>query len=155
LAVILNKIKGGFMSRNKWSPERSFFPTISNWMYDFFPDNSLKMLDGASTPAVNIVESNSDYKLSIAAPGFKKDDFKVQVRDGLLMISGERGEENLEEDERYTRREYAYSAFNRSFSVPENTEGDGVLAEYVDGVLQVKLPKKKTAEKPTIQISVK
>lgn len=143
------------MSLVKWNPENSLFPAFASWMDDFFPENALKPFKGVSVPSVNISETKTAFKVNVAAPGFKKEDFNLEVQNGLLMISGEMKEEKEEKDERYTRQEYAFSKFTRSFTLPENVNGDGIFAEYTDGVLKVTLPKRKTEEKPAIQISVK
>ena len=144
------------MSLIKWNPESSFFPTLTNWFDDFLPDNGFKpAVKGISIPAVNVTESKDAFKLKVAAPGFKKEDFKLEVQNGYLIISGESSEEKEDKNETFTRREYAYNTFSRSFGLPENVEGEEISAEYADGVLKVVLPKKKADEKPTKQIAVK
>ena len=144
------------MSLVKWNPESSFFPFTSNWMDDFFPENSFKAaMKGVSVPAVNVKESKDAFKLDVAAPGFKKEDFKLEVKNGYLTISGESQEEKEDKDETFTRREYSYNSFSRSFSLPENVNGENVEARYSDGVLKVTLPKKKKDETPVKQIDVK
>jgi HSP20 family protein len=98
------------MSLVKWNPETSLFPTFSSWMDDFFPDNGFKTaVKGVSIPAVNVTESKDAFKLKVAAPGFKKEDFKLEVQNGYLTISGENKEEKEDKDEKYTRQEYRYS----------------------------------------------
>jgi HSP20 family protein len=144
------------MSLVKWNPESSFFPSLPTWMDDFFPENSFKSaMKGVSVPAINVKESKDAFKLDVAAPGFKKEDFKLEVKNGYLTISGESKEEKEDKDETFTRREYSYNSFSRSFSLPENVNGDNVEAKYSDGVLKVTLPKKKADEKPVKQITVK
>ncbi|MFN0176463.1 MAG: Hsp20/alpha crystallin family protein [Saprospiraceae bacterium] len=144
------------MSLIKWSPESSFFPSLSTWMDDFFPDNGFKpAVKGISIPAVNVKESKEAFKVNVAAPGFKKEDFELEVKNGYLTISGESKEEKEDKDETFTRCEYSYNTFSRSFSLPENVNGDNISAQYADGVLKVNLPKKKADEKPVKQISVK
>ena len=144
------------MSLIKWSPETSFFPSLSNWMDDFFPENGFKpAIKGISIPAVNVTENKNAFKVNVAAPGFKKEDFKLEVQNGYLTISGEAREEKEEKDETFTRREYAYNTFSRSFGLPENVSAEDISAEYADGVLKVVLPKKKADEKPVKQIAVK
>jgi HSP20 family protein len=110
---------------------------------------------GVSMPAVNVRENKNAFKLDVAAPGFKKEDFKLEMHNGYLTISGESKEEKEDKDEKYTRQEYRYNSFSRSFSVPENVNSDGISAEYADGVLKVTLPKKVPGEKPVTQITVK
>jgi HSP20 family protein len=144
------------MSLVKWNPETSFFPSFSSWMDDFFPESSFKSaMKGVSVPAVNVKESKEAFKLDVAAPGFKKEDFKLEVKNGYLTISGESKEEKEDKDETFTRREYSFNSFSRSFSLPENVNAEHVEAQYSDGVLKVTLPKKKSDEKPAKQIAVK
>jgi HSP20 family protein len=145
------------MSLIKWSPETSFFPAFPKWMDDFFDDggNWFKSFKGATMPAVNVKENKNAFMLEVAAPGFKKGDFKLEIQNGCLTISGETKEEKEDKDEKYTRQEYRYSSFSRSFTLPENVKGDDISAEYADGILKVTMPKKKAEEKPAIQIAVK
>ncbi|GAB4499123.1 MAG: Hsp20/alpha crystallin family protein [Saprospiraceae bacterium] len=126
-------------------------------MEDFFDDNGdwVKLIRNSSMPAVNVKENKNAFKLEVAAPGFKKGDFKLEVQDGRLTISGETKEEKEDKDEKYTRQEYRYSSFSRSFTLPENVKSDDISAEYTDGVLKVTLPKKKAEEKPVTKIVVK
>lgn len=144
------------MSLIKWNPETSFFPTITDWMDDFFPENGFKpKVKGISIPAVNVKENEAAFKLEVAAPGFKKEDFALEVKNNYLIVSGETKEEKEDKDEMYTRREYAFNSFNRSFGLPENVNADKIEAQYADGVLKVTIPKKKADEKPVKQIAVK
>lgn len=146
------------MSLVKWNPETSLFPGFSNWLDDFFPDNGdfpKPSVRGVSIPAVNVTENKDAFKLKVAAPGFRKDDFKLEIHNGYLTISGESKEEKEDKDEKFTRQEYRYSTFSRTFTLPENIKGEAITAEYTDGVLKVTLPKKTVDEKPVQQITVK
>ena len=110
-----------------------------------------------TVPAVNITENNDDFKVTVAAPGLKKNDFTIDVEGNMLTISSEK-EENFEQKEaRYTRKEYSYTSFNRSFSLPEEVNQGKIEASYAEGVLTVVLPKKEEAKKQTVakHISVK
>lgn len=143
------------MSLIKWNPESSFFPSLSTWMDDFFQDSGLKpMIRGVSVPAVNVTESKDAFKVNVAAPGFRKEDFKLEVRNGYLTISGESTASKEDQEETFTRREYAYNTFSRSFGLPDNVNAEAISAQYADGVLKVTLPKKKADEKPGKQIAV-
>jgi|JI10StandDraft_1071094.scaffolds.fasta_scaffold1231728_1 HSP20 family protein len=145
------------MSLVKWNPETSLFPGFSNWLDDFFPDNGdfpKPSVRGVSIPAVNVTENKDAFKLKVAAPGFRKDDFKLEIRNGYLIISGEAKEEKEDKDEKFTRQEYRYSTFSRTFTLPENVKGEAITAEYTDGVLKVTLPKRMVDEKPVHQIPV-
>lgn len=143
------------MSLVKWNPENSLFPAFPSWMDDFFADNGFRSWKGFNLPAVNISETKDAFKLSVAAPGFKKDDFKVEVKEGVLTIAAETKETRENKDEKFTRKEYSYNSFTRSFTLPENVKGHDIVAEYQDGELKLMLPKKHTEDKPTMQIAVK
>ena len=108
-----------------------------------------------TVPAVNITENKEDYKLSVAAPGLKKDDFKINLDKNVLSISAEKKTENTEEGKKYNRREYSYTSFVRSFTLPETADQNKIEAEYTDGVLKITAAKKEEAKNLTRQISLK
>jgi HSP20 family protein len=97
---------------------------------------------GVTLPTANIRETDKEYVLELAAPGFNRNDLKIEVEDRLLTIWSEKKEEKKEEDDDYSRREFSYSSFSRSFSLPENSVGDKIDAKYTDGILRVMIPKK-------------
>lgn len=100
-----------------------------------------------SVPSVNIKENGKEFKIEMAAPGMSKNDFKVSVENDMLTISAEKKEEKKDETEKYTRHEYSYNSFSRSFSLPENADGENAVANYENGVLYISLPKKVEEEK--------
>ncbi len=108
-------------------------------------------------PAVNIAENRDEFKVTVAAPGLKKDDFTIDVEDNMLTISSEKEENKEQKEAHYTRKEYSYSSFNRNFSLPEMVNQGKIEASYQDGVLTVVLPKKEEAKKQSVSkhISVK
>ena len=119
---------------------------LTNVFNDFFsPWTDLltePVLERALTvPAVNITENEKSYQLSIAAPGLKKEDFNVDVDGNMLTISAEKEENKEEKDEQYTRKEYNYSSFSRTFTLPNEIKQNAIEAEYKDGVLHLMLPK--------------
>ncbi|MFN4298445.1 MAG: Hsp20/alpha crystallin family protein [Thermaurantimonas sp.] len=100
-------------------------------------------------PAVNIKESDTDYKVEMAVPGLKKEDIKVNLEKGVLTISFEKKEEHEEKD-KYTRREFVYQSFSRSFTIPEDEiDVEKIRGDYKDGILNITLPKKAKAEVST------
>ena len=103
-----------------------------------------------TVPSVNVVENKDDFKLSLAVPGMKKNDFKIDVTGNLLTISSEKEENKEEKNENYSRQEYNYSSFSRSFTLPEEVNKEKIDATYVDGVLKLVLPKKEEAKKLTV-----
>lgn len=107
-------------------------------------------------PAVNIAENEKNYSVEVVAPGFKKEDFKLKVEDDVLTISAESKSEKKEEgkEKEYTRREYSYSSFTRSFHLPDNVKDDSIAASYQDGILKLELPKSKVQVKATKEIPI-
>ncbi len=128
---LIKKNQGGYFSF------RPFFNELFN---DRISLN--RMFDGEEFPAVNIIENEKNYEIEVAAPGMKKDDFKVAVENGVLTISAEKKEEKKESQKNYTRQEYYYNSFSRSFTLPENAREDGLAARYEDGVLKLTVAKK-------------
>lgn len=95
-----------------------------------------------TSPYVNVKETETAYELEIAAPGLTKEDFKINVEGQTLTISAEKESKEEEKEKGYTRREFSYAAFKRSFNLPERTvETDKITAKYTDGVLQLNIPK--------------
>jgi HSP20 family protein len=114
-------------------------------------------LAALTIPAVNVMEDKDSYKLSVAAPGMKKDDFKIDLEGNVLTVSAETESEQEEKDEKYSRQEYNYSSFSRSFNLPESVNKGKIEAHYEDGLLKLTLPKNEEARKngKSIQITVK
>lgn len=108
---------------------------------DFFEDFGL--FEGQKTlPAVNIVEENNEYRIEVAAPGFKKEDFKVNAEGNLLSVSCEKEINNESKKDKYTRKEFSYSSFKRTFTLPEGTDTDKISGTYNDGILTINISKK-------------
>jgi HSP20 family protein len=99
-------------------------------------------------PAVNITEHPDEFRLSLAAPGMKKEDFKIDVDGNILTISSEKEENKEDKNKKFTRKEYSYSSFSRSFSLPEEIKQEKINAKYEDGVLKISLPRKEESKKP-------
>ncbi len=96
-------------------------------------------------PAVNIRESEDAFILDLAAPGMSKKDFKINLDNNVLSISSEQKQEDDQTNERWTRREFAYSSFCRTFTLPKSVDLEKIKADYKDGILTVKLPKREEA----------
>lgn len=125
---------------------------------DFFDNDSFfnSSLSRQSVPAVNVKENEKSFEIELAAPGLSKKDFKVIAENGVLTISSEKKFEEEKMEKGYTRREFSYSSFSRSFVLPENTNEEDVKASYEDGVLKVMVAKKViTQVKPLRAIEVK
>jgi HSP20 family protein len=112
---------------------------------------------GTTLPAVNIRETADNFMVEMAAPGMKKDDFKVQLDGNMLTISSEKKHEHEEkEGDRYTRKEFSYQSFTRSFQLPKDVvDEEQIKASYNEGVLQLMIPKKEEAkQKPPRMIQI-
>ncbi|MEQ8910327.1 MAG: Hsp20/alpha crystallin family protein [Vicingaceae bacterium] len=120
------------------------FPSVFS---DFFDDDNLfeRNYLKPALPAVNVKENKNNFEIELAAPGMKKDDFKVDVDNGVLSISSEKEESSEETEENYTRKEFSYSSFKRAFTLPDNVDNENIKAKYSDGVLGITLKKKKEA----------
>src|SRR3954468_8800115 len=119
------------MTLIKWKKQPASQPALFNGLFsDLFNDSLMPRDYFKSVPAVNIQERDNDYAIEIAAPGFKKEDFKVNVDNDVLTISAEKKNENTNENSRYTRKEFSYATFERSFTMPEHVEADQIGAEY-------------------------
>ncbi len=122
-----------------------------DWMDSVFSDRP-----GISTPAVNVKETNDDFMIEVAAPGLDKKDFKVDIDNNMLTISSEKEFKNEEKEEgRYMRREFSYTSFSRSFSLPDAVNAEKINAKHKDGILMITIPKKDEAKrKPPKQIEI-
>ncbi len=105
-------------------------------------------------PAVNISETDNGYDVELAVPGFQKEDFKINVENDVLTISAEEKKEETTEDKNYSRREYHYASFTRSFRLPDNAKDDDIKANYTDGMLKLTIPKTNEEVKATKEIRI-
>lgn len=134
-------------SKRMYNNDQNWLPTFFN---DFF-DNDWMMKTNATAPAINVVESDKDYKVEVAAPGMKKEDFNIHLGDNNeLVITMEQKNENKEEHKKYLRREFAYSKFQQSFVLPDNIEKEKISASVNDGILTIELPKQAPEEKAKV-----
>lgn len=114
---------------------------------DFF-DNDWMVKANASTPAVNVIENETEYKVEVAAPGMTKEDFNIHLdEDNQLVISMEKKDETKDENNKYLRREFSYSKFQQSLVLPDDVEKEKISAAVNHGVLTIELPKKSQEEK--------
>ena len=135
---------------------QNWLPSIFN---DFF-DNELMAKANATAPAINVFETEKEYKVELAAPGMTREDFNVRIdEDNNLVISMEKKTENKEEKKegRYLRREFSYSKFQQTMILPDNVDKEKISAAVENGVLNVQLPKisEEEVKKAEKQIEVK
>ncbi len=125
---------------------RNYVPTYWD---DFFNDNFFKSVNtincNGSSPAVNVIEDEKQYRIDVAVPGMPKNDFRIDLDDDVLTISSQKTETD-EADEsnnpRYMRREFSYSTFKRSFQLPDSIDQENIKASHDAGILSIQLPKK-------------
>lgn len=127
--------------------KKSNFPTLftDKWLSDFFDTERffdsdwMKKVQGI--PAVNVMEKEKEFEVQMAAPGLTKKDFNITIDKGVLTITVEKSEEKEEKEKEFTRKEFSYTNFVRSFTLPENVKTEKVDAKYEDGILRLLLPK--------------
>ncbi len=123
---------------------------VDHWVNDFFNpifnDSFISDRFISKVPAVNVAETSDAYLIELAAPGLDKSDFKINVDGDVLTISGEKSAEKSSEDKKYSKREYSYTSFTRSFTLPESIDHAKIQASYKDGVLNLEIGKKEEAK---------
>lgn len=148
------------MSLTKWNNGHN----MTNLFDDFFTRDFLNwgLANNSTTnttiPAVNIKETPENFAVEMAAPGMKKEDFRIELDGNNLTISSEwQNQADEKEGERYTRREFSYQSFQRTFTLPRNVvDGDKIEAKYENGVLRLLIPKREEAkQKPARMIEIK
>jgi HSP20 family protein len=134
------------------------YPYLYNWIEDVlvpFTNGVVNNTGKQNVPSVNILEKDNCFVIEVAAPGMEKSDFKVNVNNDLLTIKSEKNHNDEVNNSNYSRKEFSYSAFERSFTLPDNVESDNIKAGYINGILNVEIPKKEEAKiKPVKEIEI-
>lgn len=136
-----------------------FWPSTSS-VDDFLTENLLNWPGmnnngNFSVPKVNIMETDEDFQVELAAPGMKREDFNIELDNDNLIIWSEISNTNEDKDPNYARREFSYESFRRSFYLPNTVEADQIEAKYQDGLLRLVIPKKEEAKrKPARRIEI-
>lgn len=132
--------------------------TYPSFFESFFGKDSADLYvptTAGTMPLVNVVETEEGFKIEVAAPGMKKEDFKINLDHNQLKISAEVKKEEAKTNEKYTRREFKYTSFQRVFSIPNTIDGEKIAATYTDGILSIALPKREEAKvKPSREITI-
>lgn len=134
--------------------KRSEWPLLGNgsWLSDLLDNEKFfdsEWLKRQSLPAVNVRETANNYQIEVAAPGRSKKDFSIMAENGILTISSEQKEEKEQKEKHYTRKEFSFSSFSRSFTLPENANEEDVKATYNDGILKLEVAKKAVSQPQT------
>jgi len=125
------------------------FPDVSDLFDNFMLNHGSNFFPNSrnvSVPAVNIREHENSYQIDVAAPGLEKSDFNIQVEDEMLNISVSKESSSEETKANYSKREFSYNSFVRSFTLPETADSEAIKANYKDGVLVIEIPKKEEAK---------
>ncbi len=131
------------------------FPVLPNVFNDFFRDWSTSNFSDTNTtlPAVNIKENENEFLVDVAVPGMEKGDFKIDLDNDILTISSEKTVNNENSDEKYTRKEYSYLSFKRSFTLPKGiVDSDNINATYKNGELKITIPKLEEAKPKPVKL---
>jgi len=129
------------------------FPTFAKVVNDIFNEDFVKNLDenlsvwNGSQPAVNVKEDADGFYLALAAPGYGKKDIEIKIDENVLTISSEKKEDTTaKEGEKFTRKEFKYAAFKRTFTLPDTVDATKIGANYENGILNISIPKKEEAK---------
>lgn len=132
----------------------SEFNKFFNPLDTMFPAKSFNNVTYNNIPAVNVREEENAFQIEVAAPGLKKEDFKLSLHENRLTISAKQETNTEEKTEKFSRQEFNYTSFQRTFTLPKNVDGDKIDASYTDGILHVGLPKKEELKPAIKEIAV-
>lgn len=139
---------------------KSFFTDFFSDVDRFFENDLFRMPAQIgrqfmrNMPATNIRESEKEYTIELAAPGMTKEDFNIDVDEGMLIISSQKEEDTTKEEENFTRREYNYNSFSRSFRLPEAVNAEEIKARYEEGVLKISVPKREESNTSRKRVNI-
>lgn len=127
-----------------------FAGMLDNFFHDAFFGNDM----AANMPSVNVYEENGKLSLDVSAPGFNKEDFKVEVEKGVLSISGSHKAEEEKNEKNFYRKEFNFGSFQRSFTLPEEYNEDSIEAKYESGILKLTIAKKQQVTETKKEVTV-
>jgi len=133
----------------------SLLPGFNDVFDSIFNDTFFNDRMVTRVPAANISETDNHYHVELAAPGLKKEDFKISLDGNVLHISVEQQSTNEETQKNYSKREYSYNSFVRSFTLPDSANAEEIEAAYTDGVLKLDIAKREEAKAVRRQIEIK
>jgi HSP20 family protein len=145
------------MTLVKFNNNRSntLLPGFNDVFESIFNDTFFNDRMVTRVPAVNISETENNYHVELAVPGLKKEDFKLNLEQNVLTISVEQNAENQDNQKNYSKREFSYSSFVRSFTLPESADDSNINATYTDGILGIDIAKREEAKTVRRQIEIK
>ncbi|MBE7177670.1 MAG: Hsp20/alpha crystallin family protein [Mucilaginibacter polytrichastri] len=138
---------------NKPEVSNRFNHAFDSFFNDVFFDRFDRVV--SKVPAVNIAESENGYHVELAAPGLSKEDFKISLDKNVLTVSAQKKAEEKNEQKKYSKWEYSYSSFSRSFNLPDSADANSIDAEYVNGILKLDIAKKEEAKQVSREINIR
>ena len=139
------------MTLVRFNNNKSLFPDFfSSLMENYLNDNELAY--NGVRPMSNVKETDDAFLVEFAIPGFSKEDVSIDIDQNVMTVSGKKEEKS--EDEKYTRREFWYNEFKRSFTLPKSVDQEATTATFKDGILTVELPKKPEAKPKSLKIAI-
>lgn len=154
MTTLIPTIKNG--NKKIYDSSINSLPSLPSW-FDEFLGNSFgnefvsNFNTGLTLPAVNVLDSDNEFIVEMAVPGLNKSDFDINIDNSLLSIGVHREAKQDERIENYTIREFGYSSFKRTFTIPKSVDIDKISATYNDGIMKVLLPKREEAKKKPIK----
>ncbi|HVV53989.1 MAG TPA: Hsp20/alpha crystallin family protein [Mucilaginibacter sp.] len=145
------------MTLVKWNkkPDNALLPGFNDVFESIFNDTFFNDRMVTRVPAVNISETEDNYHIELAAPGLKKEDFKLSMEREILTVSVEQSTDHEDARKNYTKREYSYNSFVRSFTLPDSADDSRIDATYTDGILRIAIAKREEAKSIRRQIAIK
>ena len=126
-----------------------------NDVYSLLNDSFLNEKITTRIPAVNIAENENEFEVQLAVPGLKKEDLKINLEKNVLSVSADKKTESASENKKFSKREYSYNSFSRSFTLPQSADSSKIEADYTDGILTLTIAKREEAKFQSREIAVK
>jgi len=136
-------------------PKNNLVNPFFNDVYSLLNDSFLNEKLATRTPSVNITETDAQFEVELAVPGLSKEDFKINLEKDVLSVSAEKKTETVDENKKFTKREYNFNSFSRSFTLPESADHSKIDADYTAGILKLTIAKKEEAKSQSREIAVK
>jgi len=136
------------------STGRNMFPTVNHLFSDIMDGMIPSDYRKWNVPAVNILENDSNFEIKLAAPGMKKQDFKINIEENNLVVSASATEQSQDKNERFTRKEFSFASFSRSFALPENANIDAIQAQYENGIMNIVIPKQEPTKPKVKEVTI-
>jgi HSP20 family protein len=136
------------------STGRNMFPTVNHLFSDIMDGMIPSDYRKWNIPAVNILENDTNFEVKLAAPGMKKQDFKINIEENNLVVSASVTEQSQDKNERFTRKEFSFTSFSRSFDLPENVNIDAIQAQYENGIMNIVIPKQEPTKPKVKEVAI-